>query len=295
MNQLEIWNIVFMEYKYDKNLKLIPLNKSCIDTGMGLERITSVLLNNGQSNYQIDIFQTLINELKSLLLSLNSNSNNEQVFNDTDLYILVDHIRAITFLIFNGIIPANNGRGYILRNIIRRCLYILYKYNLYHTFQLNLLIPIVIEIYQHIYFKDLNIANIITNIQNIIYNEQELYYHVIDKGINKLNKINFNNPINYNELYQLKQSYGINELIIHDFFNAKNIKFSFKKFIQIQQHDIYIQQQKNSKKEPVQEVTEEEEEDEISSIFQLWKKKGYKSRQQTHQYNTNKYKYKIIK
>jgi alanyl-tRNA synthetase len=110
---IEIWNLVFMQYERDAAGTLTPLPKPCVDTGMGLERLAAVL-QHVHSNYEIDLFQALIRgaarETGSTDLTLPS------------LRVIADHIRACAFLIVDGIIPGNEGRGYVLRRIIRRAL-----------------------------------------------------------------------------------------------------------------------------------------------------------------------------
>ncbi len=110
---LEIWNIVFMQYEKLKDGREIPLKNPCIDTGMGLERIASVLQGK-QDNYDGDLFKALMEAQESMFkLSIN-------VENKASFKVIADHIRAISFMIAYGIIPSNEGRGYVLRRIIRR-------------------------------------------------------------------------------------------------------------------------------------------------------------------------------
>ena len=110
---IEIWNLVFMQYDRSADGTMTPLPKPCVDTGMGLERVAAVL-QHVNSNYQIDLFQALI-----------SAAARETGTNDLDnnsLKVIADHIRACAFLIIDGVIPGNEGRGYVLRRIIRRAL-----------------------------------------------------------------------------------------------------------------------------------------------------------------------------
>lgn len=110
---IEVWNLVFMQFERSADGTMTPLPKPCVDTGMGLERISAVL-QHVHSNYEIDLFQSLIQaaarETKTSDLSNNS------------LKVIADHIRACSFLIIDGVIPSNEGRGYVLRRIIRRAL-----------------------------------------------------------------------------------------------------------------------------------------------------------------------------
>lgn len=110
---IEVWNLVFMQFERSADGTMTPLPQPCVDTGMGLERISAVL-QHVHSNYEIDLFQSLIQaaarETKTSDLSNNS------------LKVIADHIRACSFLIIDGVIPSNEGRGYVLRRIIRRAL-----------------------------------------------------------------------------------------------------------------------------------------------------------------------------
>jgi len=106
---VEIWNLVFMQYNRDAQGKLTPLPKPSVDTGMGLERLAAVM-QGVHNNYDLDLFQQLIKAVADLTQEGDLNSQR----------VIADHIRACAFLILDGIIPSNEGRGYVLRRIIRR-------------------------------------------------------------------------------------------------------------------------------------------------------------------------------
>lgn len=110
---IEIWNVVFMQYNRDETGTLHPLPKPSVDTGMGLERISAVL-QGVHSNYDIDLFQSLIRAAARVTGCADLSHNS--------LKVIADHIRACAFLITDGIIPGNEGRGYVLRRIIRRAI-----------------------------------------------------------------------------------------------------------------------------------------------------------------------------
>lgn len=110
---IEVWNLVFMQFERDSQGVMHPLPKPCVDTGMGLERIAAVL-QHVHSNYEIDLFQSLI-QAASRETGCKDLANNS-------LKVIADHIRACSFLVVDGIIPSNEGRGYVLRRIIRRAL-----------------------------------------------------------------------------------------------------------------------------------------------------------------------------
>jgi alanyl-tRNA synthetase len=110
---IEIWNLVFMQFNRDERGHLTPLPKPCVDTGMGLERIAAVL-QHVHSNYEIDLFANLVRAAARETGSADLASNS--------LKVIADHIRACSFLIVDGVIPGNEGRGYVLRRIVRRAL-----------------------------------------------------------------------------------------------------------------------------------------------------------------------------
>nr|MDQ6917243.1 alanine--tRNA ligase [Pseudomonadota bacterium] len=110
---IEIWNLVFMQFDRDAKGKLTPLPKPCVDTGMGLERLAAVL-QHVHSNYDIDLFQALMRAASAATGSRDLSS--------PSLRVIADHIRACAFLIVDGVIPSNEGRGYVLRRIIRRAI-----------------------------------------------------------------------------------------------------------------------------------------------------------------------------
>jgi len=108
---IEIWNLVFMQFDKQADGSLQPLPSPCVDTGMGLERIASIMQGK-HNNYDIDLFQHLIKKAAEL--------TGAQDINDASLKVVADHIRTCAFLIADGVLPSNEGRGYVLRRIIRR-------------------------------------------------------------------------------------------------------------------------------------------------------------------------------
>src|ERR1017187_8103937 len=120
---VEIWNLVFMQFDRDASGKLNPLPKPSIDTGMGLERVTAVL-QGVVSNYETDLFVPLIRRAAELTgTSLTKELSKEaKAKSAASLRVIADHSRAATFLILDGVLPANDGRGYVLRKIVRRAI-----------------------------------------------------------------------------------------------------------------------------------------------------------------------------
>ncbi len=110
---IEIWNLVFMQYERQVGGELVPLPKPSVDTGMGLERIAAVM-QAVHSNYEIDLFQALLKAVAAL--------TGARDLQDKSLRVIADHIRSSAFLIADGVMPSNEGRGYVLRRIIRRAI-----------------------------------------------------------------------------------------------------------------------------------------------------------------------------
>jgi alanyl-tRNA synthetase len=114
---LELWNLVFMQYNREQDGSLSPLPKPSIDTGMGLERIAAVV-QGVRSNYDTDLFEGIIGRVEEI----SGAQYGADVDRDVSIKVIADHARAVTFLLADGVFPANEGRGYVLRRIIRRAL-----------------------------------------------------------------------------------------------------------------------------------------------------------------------------
>ncbi|MBV8307420.1 MAG: alanine--tRNA ligase, partial [Gammaproteobacteria bacterium] len=130
---VEIWNLVFMQYDRAADGTLTPLPKPSVDTGMGLERITAVM-QGVHSNYDIDLFRNLIRAAGKLA--------GTSVLSSSSLRVIADHIRASAFLIVDGVLPSNEGRGYVLRRIIRRAIRHGYKLGIQEPFFYKLVRPL---------------------------------------------------------------------------------------------------------------------------------------------------------
>ncbi|MBK8182200.1 MAG: alanine--tRNA ligase [Candidatus Competibacteraceae bacterium] len=133
---IEIWNLVFMQFDRGADGVLTPLPKPSVDTGMGLERLAAVM-QGVHSNYEIDLFQNLIKAAASV-----TGANDVQ---SSSLRVIADHIRATAFLITDGVLPSNEGRGYVLRRIMRRAIRHGYKLGVEGSFFYKLVAPLVVE------------------------------------------------------------------------------------------------------------------------------------------------------
>ncbi|MDR2875781.1 MAG: alanine--tRNA ligase [Methylobacillus sp.] len=170
---IEIWNNVFMQFNRDEAGVMHPLPKPSVDTGMGLERIAAVL-QGVHSNYEIDLFQTLIAAAARVTSDADMNS--------PSLKVLADHIRACAFLISDGVIPGNEGRGYVLRRIIRRAIRHGYKLGARAAFFHKMVPDLVAEMGDA--YPDLKAGE--ARVMNMLKQEEERFFETIEHGMNIL-------------------------------------------------------------------------------------------------------------
>jgi alanyl-tRNA synthetase len=167
---IEIWNLVFMQYNRDSAGTLHPLPKPSVDTGMGLERISAVM-QQVHSNYEIDLFQALIKAAARATNTTDLTSNS--------LKVIADHIRACSFLITDGVIPGNEGRGYVLRRIIRRAIRHGYKLGARAAFFHKLVPDLVSEMGSA--YRELAAAQV--RVMEILKQEEERFFVTIEHGM----------------------------------------------------------------------------------------------------------------
>lgn len=167
---IEIWNLVFMQFNRDEQGNMTPLPKPCVDTGMGLERIAAVL-QHVHSNYEIDLFQHLIRAAarETGVTDLTANS----------LKVIADHIRACAFLIVDGVIPGNEGRGYVLRRIVRRAIRHGYKLGRKQPFFHKLVSDLVAEMGAA--YPELAEAQ--QRVSDVLRQEEERFFETIENGM----------------------------------------------------------------------------------------------------------------
>ncbi len=170
---IEIWNLVFMQYDRDASGKLNPLPRPSVDTGMGLERLVAVL-QGVHSNYDIDLFQHLIKAAASATGASN--------LEDASLKVIADHIRSCSFLIADGVVPANEGRGYVLRRIIRRAARHGHKLGCETAFFHKLVAPLV-EVMGEAYPE---LAKAAPRVEKVLLQEEQRFAETLDKGMGLL-------------------------------------------------------------------------------------------------------------
>lgn len=172
---VEIWNLVFMQYDRDQSGDLKPLPKLCVDTGMGLERIVAAL-QGVHDNYDIDIFQHLLKALSEIVA--------KEDFADPSMRVIADHIRSASFLIMDGVMPLNEGRGYVLRRIIRRAVRHGARLGMEHTFFYRL-VPALVETMGDAY-PELRVAEPL--IQQVIEQEEIQFSKTLHHGLKVFEK-----------------------------------------------------------------------------------------------------------
>lgn len=209
---IEIWNNVFMQFNRDEAGVMHPLPKPSVDTGMGLERISAVL-QGVHANYEIDLFQTLIaaaaRETKATDLTSPS------------LKVLADHIRACSFLIADGVIPGNEGRGYVLRRIIRRAIRHGYKLGVRSAFFHKMLPDLVQEMggaYPELVAEQKRVSDILKQ-------EEDRFFETIENGMAILEAelANTQSVFNGDLAFKLHDTYGFPLDLTADICRERNV------------------------------------------------------------------------
>ena len=219
---IEIWNLVFMEFNQIDKKKRINLPKKCVDTGMGLERVTA-LLQNTNDNYQTDIFAEIINLIAKFSKSENKNTKN------ISQRIIADHIRASCHLISDGVLPSNEGRGYVLRRIMRR--------GMRHAHLLGCseplfyqLAPLIIKEMGKIFPELIRAESLI---KETLKNEENRFKETIDRGLTILNdeiKKNKNKKLSGDTAFLLYDTYGFPLDLTQDILKDLKISVDLKTF-----------------------------------------------------------------
>lgn len=171
---LELWNLVFMQFERFTDGRIVSLPRPSIDTGMGLERITAVV-QGVESNYDTDLFQTILRSLEKVCGQKYIASSPSGI----SFRVIADHIRAATFLISDGVLPANEGRGYVLRRIMRRAMRHGQKLGIHDTF-LYRLIDDVISLMAEAYPE---LTSNRQMIKNVIFREEERFLETLNNGL----------------------------------------------------------------------------------------------------------------
>ncbi|AGF46952.1 alanyl-tRNA synthetase [Candidatus Kinetoplastibacterium desouzaii TCC079E] len=218
---IEIWNLVFMQFYMDQEGNMSRLSTPCIDTGMGLERIAAVI-QHVHSNYETDTFKNLI-----LAIANKIGINN---INDNSLKVIADHVRACSFLIIDGVLPSNEGRGYVLRRIIRRALRHSYKLGHSGPFLYKIVPDLILEM-GSAYPDLIKQSELITK---IILQEEDRFGETLAKGMKILNasisKIDSGNKLDGITTFNLYDTYGFPIDLTADVCREKGISVDLESF-----------------------------------------------------------------
>ncbi|HDJ2893151.1 TPA: alanine--tRNA ligase [Staphylococcus aureus] len=201
---LEVWNLVFSEFNHNKDHSYTPLPNKNIDTGMGLERMASVS-QNVHTNYETDLFMPIMNEIEKVS-GKQYLVNNEQ---DVAFKVIADHIRTIAFAISDGALPANEGRGYVLRRLLRRAVRFSQTLGINEPFMYKL-VDIVADIMEPYYP---NVKEKADFIKRVIKSEEERFHETLEDGLAILNELikkakATTNEINGKDAFKLYDTYG---------------------------------------------------------------------------------------
>jgi alanyl-tRNA synthetase len=217
---VEIWNLVFMQYNRDAKGVLTPLPKPSVDTGMGLERIAAVQ-QGVHSNYQIDLFQHLIHAVAEV-----TGASERQ---NHSLNVVADHIRAAAFLITDGVLPSNEGRGYVLRRIIRRAIRHGHRLGARETFFYKLVAPLCRQMGDA--YPELNSAR--PQIERVLHQEEDRFNETLEQGLKILEEdvtALQGDTISGATIFKLYDTYGFPVDLTRDVAMERNLKIDMAGF-----------------------------------------------------------------
>ena len=217
---VEIWNLVFMQYDRDNKGVLTPLPRPCVDTGMGMERLAAVM-QGVHSNYDIDLFQNLIKAVATLA-STDDRSHNS-------LKVIADHIRSCAFLICDGVVPSNEGRGYVLRRIMRRAIRHGHNLGMRDHFFHKLVAPLVAEMGAA--YPELTRGQ--QDIERVILAEEARFAETLDQGMKILEQDIVALPgkeIPGETVFRLYDTYGFPTDLTHDIARERGLTLDMAGF-----------------------------------------------------------------
>lgn len=199
---IEIWNIVFIQYNRKADGRLELLSKKHVDTGMGFERLVSILQGK-KSNYDTDLFLPIIDEIEKIS---NKKYNNSDEKINIAIRVIADHLKAVGFSISEGIIPSNNREGYVIRRILRRA--IRYGYSF-----LDIREPFIYRLYDTLkdiygdYYSEIKTQEEL--VKSIIFREEEVFLRTLESGLKRLeNIISHGDQIDGEKIFELYDTYG---------------------------------------------------------------------------------------
>ena len=222
---IEIWNLVFMQFDRSVDGTMTPLPKPSVDTGMGLERIAAVM-QGVHNNYEIDLFQSLLNKAAEVV--------GESDTTNTSLRVIADHIRSCSFLISDGVIPSNEGRGYVLRRIIRRAIRHGHSLGMKEAFFHKIVSALVAEMgdaYPELVARQ-------AQIEQVLAKEEEQFAKTLDQGMQiferDLSELK-GNEIPGETIFRLYDTYGFPVDLTADIARERNLIMDVAGFEQAMQ------------------------------------------------------------
>jgi alanyl-tRNA synthetase len=217
---IEIWNLVFMQFNRSADGSMTELPKPSVDTGMGLERIAAVM-QKVHSNYEIDLFQNIIREAIAITGTKDLDSNS--------LNVIADHIRSCAFLIVDGVIPANEGRGYVLRRIIRRAIRHGHKLGMNEPFFHKLVAPLAAEMGEA--YPELSASQ--ARVEEALLAEEQQFSRTLDNGLAILEKAIANlkgDVIPGETVFRLYDTYGFPVDLTGDIARERGLSLDLEEF-----------------------------------------------------------------
>ncbi|MDM5320807.1 alanine--tRNA ligase [Bacillus altitudinis] len=202
---LEVWNLVFSEFNHNPDGSYTPLPKKNIDTGMGLERMVSVI-QNVPTNFDTDLFMPIIRAVETI----SAESYGETMEKDTAFKVIADHIRTVAFAVSDGALPSNEGRGYVLRRLLRRAVRYAKTIHIHRPFMFDL-VPVVAEIMKNFY-PDVQAKE--EFIAKVIKNEEERFHETLNEGLAILSEVikkerdKGSTQISGEDVFKLYDTYG---------------------------------------------------------------------------------------
>ncbi|HEY4449844.1 MAG TPA: alanine--tRNA ligase [Steroidobacteraceae bacterium] len=231
---VEIWNLVFMQFDRAADGTLTPLPKPSVDTGMGLERITAVM-QGVHSNYDIDLFRNLIRAAGKLA--------GTSVLTSSSLRVIADHIRASTFLIVDGVSPSNEGRGYVLRRIIRRAIRHGYKLGIQEPFFYKLVRPLEQEMGGA--YPELTRGR--AHAERVLKQEEERFAQTLAKGMvlleTSIRNLRGAKAIDGDTVFKLYDTYGFPDDLTADVARERGLTIDHERF------QVLMEEQRQKSKE----------------------------------------------
>ena len=221
---MEIWNLVFMQYEQDGKGGLTPLPKPSIDTGMGLERTASILQGK-ESNYEIDLFEPIFEGIwKVARVPVAERAEHT---NRTASQVVADHIRAAVFMVFDGVVPSNEGRGYVLRKIVRRALRFGKKLGIEGTF-FAALAPTVLQAMGDAY-PELGLE--MGRIQKVLSREESQFSLTLTMGLKQLEASDVaSGSLEGGEIFKLYDTFGFPVDLVEDWCKERGVKADLEGF-----------------------------------------------------------------